>query len=285
MSWIWVLRGAWIVLPVTAGSALAGGLGELDAGVADVAAGVLWAAWGGGLVAMLVPSTVSLTAVRVVVPAAPVAVVLAVGTGHGGRLGGLGLAVAAAAFGAVVAPPTVDAFVDGSSYGSERRFALRAPLAVLLGPVLVAWAAAAAGPVAGLLLLADERWAVGIAAVVLGVPAAVVGARALHGLSRRWVVFVPSGVVLHDHMAVTDPLLMTRRLVAGLSLAEPSSDGVDLSLRAFGTPVAIRLREPVDVPLGQATGRVGETDDATTLLFSPVRPGALLEEAFERGLA
>ena len=56
-------------------------------------------------------------------------------------------------------------------------------------------AALAAGVVTGPQLLADRQWLIGGVAVAVGAAVGAVGARQLHLLSRRWLVFVPAGVV------------------------------------------------------------------------------------------
>ena len=104
-------------------------------------------------------------------------------------------------------PTTGDVLLNGSSYGHERRLPLRVPGPVLLGPLVLAWAAIVAPLVAGPLLLAARAWIAGAAVLVLGLPLAAVGVRSLHGLARRWLVLVPAGLVLHDHQALVEPVL------------------------------------------------------------------------------
>src|SRR5205085_2072504 len=98
---------------------------------------ILWAVWGAVLLASFAPRPLGLTALRV---AAPVAVVLAVvaapaaGAGKG-LLAVVGTAVAA---GLAFTPAVGYRFVNGAAYGEERRYPLRVPPALLLGPVPVA---------------------------------------------------------------------------------------------------------------------------------------------------
>src|SRR3546814_13032961 len=90
------------------------------------------------------------------------------------------------------------AFADGSSAGTGRRLQRRVPGPLLLGPLPLTWALGVVGPVAGPLLLAAEQWALGAAVLLVGAVPARLAVRALHGLARRWVVFVPAGMVLAD---------------------------------------------------------------------------------------
>jgi hypothetical protein len=283
---VWMARIAWFALPLTVGPALAAALGEASAPVQIVGATLAWIAWGTGLVAVLVPRTVGLTALRIGAPAAlAVALWAAATNGEVGPAEIVAVAWAAAAAAVVLFVPAVaDAFVDGSSYGPERRFVLRLPANLLLGPVELAWLAVAAGVVTGPLLLAARQWVAGAVAVAIGAPLVWLGLRALHQLSRRWVVYVPAGVVIHDPLALSDPVLFPKRSVRSLGAAAVDSEGTttDVSGRALGLVLELRLGEPVEIGLAaraQAERKV-ETD---RLLFTPARPGAVLTEAASRG--
>ncbi|MEY2464843.1 MAG: hypothetical protein QOH64_2981 [Acidimicrobiaceae bacterium] len=283
---VWMARIAWFALPLTVGPALAAALGEASAPVQIVGATLAWIAWGTGLVAVLVPRTVGLTALRIGAPAAlAVALWAAATNGEVGPAEIVAVAWAAAAAAVVLfVPALADAFVDGSSYGPERRFVLRLPANLLLGPVELAWLAVAAGIVTGPLLLAARQWVAGAVAVAIGAPLVWLGLRALHQLSRRWVVYVPAGVVIHDPLALSDPVLFPKRSVRSLGAAAVDSEGTatDVSGRALGLVLELRLGEPVEIGLAarvQAERKV-ETD---RLLFTPARPGAVLTEAASRG--
>lgn len=282
----WSLRACWLLLPVVAGPALADALDDRSRAVQLVGSGLAWAAWAVVLVASLVPRTVTLTVVRTVAPGA-VAVTgwTAVGADRPGWAAA-GVAAALACTLVAFAPAVADAFVDGSSYGDERRVALRAPLAVVLGPAALAWALGAAGVVTGPLLLAAEQWVPGGLAVAVGVPLAVVVARRLHVLSRRWLVFVPAGVVVHDPIATAEPVLLQRHLLrrVGPAPADAVEAGaVDLTGGALGLALELRTAEPISLGRRRGRGAV-EVEGADALLVTPGRPGTTLEVAAERHL-
>ena len=219
---------------------------------------------------------VGLTVVRIGGPASLAVAVWAAAAGGPPAVSDvIALAWAALVAAVSLAGATADVMVDGSSYGSERRFALRVPLALLLGPAEAAWAAVAAGLALGPLLLAAQQWLAGVVALVAGGAVAFVGARALHQLSRRWVVFVPAGVVLHDPLATKDPTLYPRRSVAGLGPALAGND-----VEGDGEADVHDLT-------GGAPGLVLEValTNGDRIRFTPVRPGAVLAEAAERRLA
>ena len=66
---LWVARVAWLLLPVTVGAAASRAGSDTSTAVHTVAAIELWALWAVGLVAALVPTTASLTVLRLLAPA------------------------------------------------------------------------------------------------------------------------------------------------------------------------------------------------------------------------
>lgn len=264
------------------GPALGEALDGSTRSVAVTGAVLAWGAWAAVLVAVIIPRTVSLTALRIVAPAALATANWAALAGSRGAADAVGVGWAAVTLVLAFAPTTGDTFVNGSSYGDERRMPLRVPGAVLLGPLLLTWPAATAAPIAVPLLAAADRWVAAVVVAAIGGPAAVVAVRALHGLSRRWVVFVPAGLVLHDLHAMIDPVLFPRRAIRRLGPAPADGDSaLDLTQRALGLALELELVEPTEVAPRRRDGRV-ETVPVDRLLFTPTRPGALLAEAARR---
>ena len=185
----------------------------------------------------------------------------------------------AAAWGAVLlvvalAAPTGDVFANGSSYGDERRLPLRAPTPLLLGPIPLTWLATVAGPVAAPLLLAAEQWVAGAIVVVVGGPLAYVGGRALHGLARRWVVFVPAGLVLHDLQALAEPVLFPRgRSPASARAVDDGVDALDLTLGALGLPLQLDLARARHRGVPDAAAGPSTWWRSQHVRFTPSRPG------------
>lgn len=277
----WALRLAWAVLPFTAGTALSDALDGRSRPVQVVASTGLWAAWSVVLAATLVAHPVSLTVVRA---AAPAATLLALATALGGHGSPLAVSTTALAMALAFLPETGTLLVNGAAYPNERRFLLRAPAPLLLGVLAVAWALALAAPVAGPLLLAARRWVAGGVLLIVGLPVTVVLARAIHGLSRRWVVFVPAGLVLHDPIALADPVLFRRKIISGLGPAPAGTGALDLTQAAPGLALELRLTEEVPLLRSRPGRRLGERASATAVLFTPTRPGAVLREAEARRL-
>lgn len=279
----WPLRAIWLLVPVLVGPALAAALDDRSRPVQVLGSALAWSLWAAALLATLVPRTATLTVVRIVVPgAAAVAGWAAVVTGDATTSAvAVGAAVLAAL--ALAAPGVSDAFVDGSSYGEEHRLALRVPFGLLLGPVPLAWLAVAGGVVAGPLLLAARQWVIGGAALAAGAVAAALGVRQLHLLSRRWLVFVPAGVVVHDPLTLTEPVLLPRHLVERVGPAPAGSGALDVTGGALGLVLEIAAREPFDVGVRRGRDRE-ERPGVTALLVVPTQPASALEVAAARRL-
>jgi hypothetical protein len=279
---LWASRAVWVAVGLAGSSALGGALADASTPVQAVALVGGWAAWAAVLLALLVPRSIGLTAVRAGAPAAVAALASGAWRGPAGLDDAVALALAVAAAGLALSAPVADALVDGSSYGDERRFALRTPPR-LLPAAAVAWLLAVAVPAAGVLLLAARSWVLGAVLVVAGVAGARLGAPALHRLSRRWLVFVPAGVVVHDHLVLAEPVLLRRTAVQSLGPAEPGP-AIDLTDGAGGLAVAILLNAPVELALVQARGRDRHAAPALTdrVLVAPLRPGAVVATARDR---
>lgn len=281
----WLVRGLWAALPFTAGPALAAALDGASGPVRFVASAGLWLGWAVGMVATFVPHPISLTALRVVAPAAVVAAVAAAVAGHASPLA---LAWAAVACAWSFAPFVGTVCVNGPAYPDERRYLLRPPGPLLNGPLPLAWAVTVAGIGAGPLLLAARRWVLGGLVLAVGWPLAALLLKSMHNLSRRWAVFVPAGLVLHDPMVLFDPVLFRRQDVTALRLRPGRGRGpssVDVSQRAPGLGLEMELDPPSTLTLLKPGRREGEPVDASRLHFAPTRPGAVMAEAHRRRIA
>ncbi|HEX3426640.1 MAG TPA: hypothetical protein VHT30_10950 [Acidimicrobiales bacterium] len=279
----WVVRVAWVILPFAAGPAFGAALHPHSEAVRLAAEIILWGGWALVLVGTLVPWPVALTALRLCAPAATAAAVAAAATGRPSLLAATG-AIVISALDAVLAlaPATGAMYVNGPAYPNERRFPLRPPGALLLGPIEVSWAVVVGAPTAGVLLLAARNWLAGGLVLLLGLPAAFVLIRSLHALSRRWVVFVPAGVVLHDPLSLLDPVLFTRQTIESLHPAPADSDSLDLTQGSAGLALELVLREKVPMTRSKPGKVFGEQGASARLLFTPTRPGQVLAEARQR---
>ena len=286
----------WLALPFTAGATLDAAL-DGRSSLARWTIGLLaWGLWALGAGVLAVPRTSGLTIARFVVPLAVVVTLIAavVAASNEADTEYLGIATAigisAAAIAAVLAlsAPFGDRCVNGSSYGAERRFALRPTAAMVIAAPLL-WLLVVGAAIAGPLLIAGGLVLVGSIATVAGWLAAVVVVRRVHVLSRRWLVLVPAGVVVHDPLVLTDSLLVQRRSLAGLGPAPADTDARDLTGGAFGLALEVRLSEPASILTNAARREAGGSltapgEQVTAVLVAASRPGAVVHEAAARRL-
>ena len=285
MAWLWCARLTWVLLPVTAGSALGDALDGWSTSPARVAAVLLWVAWTAALIALLAPRPWGLTTLRVVAPSAVVVALLTAGSTSAGSAALAGVSCAVAATLALSAP-VAQAAGNAIAYGDEVRFPLRTPLSLFLGPVPLAVALVACGISVGPLLIADGRYVAGIPVTVAGFGVAYAFARSLHALARRWLVLVPAGVVVVDPLTLVDPVLMRREQITGVrrSLDDPAVTPLDLRLGTPAGTIVLSLREPQS--FARRRGRHdAEIHDAEIILISTVRADELVRTAATRRLA
>src|SRR5438093_7539764 len=249
---LWLVRLAWASLPLTAGPAAGDALAGWSTPPRTVAEVLLWAVWATSLLALLAPHPIGLTVRRVVAPAfVALAAIVAVTQSADAAPAVVALVATVVAAGLVIGLPAVSfACANGVAYGDERRYPLRTPPVLWLGPLPVAPLLVAAGLAAGPLLLADGRVVAGAVALVAGFLVAALAARSLHSLSRRWAVLVPAGLVLVDSMTLPDPVLFPRERIESLRVmqrGEPVPPGaLDLRLGARRGSMALTLDRPTE---------------------------------------
>lgn len=271
-----------MLLPITVGAVMEDALAEAARPSQVVCAVGAWALWALVLVGLFVRRPWALTAARIAGPGPfVVAIVAAVASNTSWWSIGHGVVIVAV----LLLPETAGDIVDGLSYGDERRMMLRVPFALCLGPLPLVWTLAVAGAATGPLLLAARQWVAGGLLTAVGLPVAWLGVRSLHQLSRRWIVFVPNGFVIHDLLAAREPFLLRRQDITSIGPAPVDIDLeddrlVDVSQNALGVVVEVRLDGEIElVPRAQGVSQVRVAD---RILFSPTRPGAMLQEARRR---
>ncbi len=280
---VWGLRSIWLLLPVLVGPAVADALHDMGPTPRSTASIALWVLWAVGLTATLIPLPLTLTVLRLGGPAVAALAVWSAEATNANVHAAFALIAAALIGLATFAAPVADRFVDGASYGDERRFLLRAPgpVALVLGPA--ATVVAIAGATVGPIMLLDSRWVAGGIATALGATLAAMAVRSLHRLVRRWIVFVPAGFVLHDHLALAEPTLLQRAGLEHLGAAPSNTCADDLTQHARGLAIEIRCRRPHDVLPAGLRGEV-EVRTVDAFLCSPARPDVVLAEAALRRL-
>lgn len=282
-AWPWAIRLVWVTLPVAIGPLIDVGLEKNSRSVQLVLLVLSWAVWGCGLVAVLVFHPIGLVGLRVATASALVfASVLAVRIHSAADRSIVGVGASLIAVMVTFAAETGHLCVNGPAYPNERRFLLRPPAVMLLGAIPVAGALVGAGVVAGPLLLAAKSWVAGVIVLLVGAGGAFVGARSLYGFTRRFVVFVPAGFVLHDLAVIREPVLFRKQTVESISPADAAADALDLTATAPGLAVEVRLHEKTEITRITRRNDPGDTGSTARFLIMATLPGRLVGEARAR---
>lgn len=246
----------------------------------------VWAWWLGSatvLAALVARGAAALTVSRLVVPLAAPAMVLAWAAGGEAVWCGVGLALAVLSVLLMFSAEVGEAMVQGGAYGHERRFLLRPPATVLL-PMALSWLMWASAVLAAVLLLSASRWPGGIAAAAAAAGLSWWLSRRFHRLSRRWLVLVPAGVVVHDHLVLGETLMVQRSNVSDVRLALADTQAADLTGPAAGHAVEVSVREMVLAVLPTTRQHPkGKALHVAAFLVSPSRPGRALRAVAEAG--
>ena len=278
----WGARIAWLAVAVLGGEAIGDALSSHSRPVQVTGTVGAWITWGVVALALLVPSTVSLTVVRTIVPAAVVASVLAAVESDDAVAAVTCVALSVLALAMVAVGEFGQSFAQASAYGDERRFVLRPPVAYLVAAAL-SWCVLCAVALAGPLLLAAGAWALGLPLTVLAVALAVYLGRRFHRLSRRWAVLVPAGIVVHDHLVLAETAMFPRRTLRHVALALAGTEAADLTGPAAGMAVEIGLTDVPTVVLAPSRAAPrGTALHVRSVLIAPSRPGRMLAEAARR---
>jgi hypothetical protein len=281
---LWVVRALWLALPFTLLESIIDATSSTPDATRLTAQALFWVLWAAAFLISLLPLPSTLTILRILTPLAPAASLCAAVVTVPDAAGWAGLAVGTVATVIVMSAPVGDWFVDGASYGDERRFALRPPMALLLGPLPVAWLLTVGPLLAGILLFANGVYPVGVPLVLFGIATAWWGVFATWRLARRWLVFVPAGVTLVDDMALAEPVLFARRALRRIGPAHVDSAALDLSVGAPGLVIEMALTDPVELVPAIGRDKVKDPREVDAVLVVPSRPGTVLDHAESRSL-
>jgi hypothetical protein len=152
---------------------------------------------------------------------------------------------------------------------------LRPPIAVIL-PIVVLWLV-----VLGSGAVANRATSLPVAFGALCVFAAV-GTFALRRatvLARRWLVFVPAGIAVHDPLMLQDTFMVRRHDIRGLAAAARDTTAFDATGTTWGVVLELTLSHPHDVSLSPFGTRMTKTLDRLhvgAVLVAPSRPSTAL---------
>ena len=225
-----------------------------------------WFLWTGVGASLLVPSPISLTIMRTVVPLSVVVSVVA----------SQPLAVFCSVVALIVcmSPVFVDAMVQGGAYGDETRFALRTPLPYVV-PAVVAWLLYTAALIGGSLFLAARQYIFGAVLVAIGILLSRTIPRRLHRLARRWLVLVPVGIVVHDHLVLHETIMAHSGKILSVTRTSDIGEAADLTGGVVGDRITIALTEADKVVLSAITAKALGTTEALHVKMFCIAPRRL----------
>ncbi len=272
-----VLRGLLSCLPFI-GAGVGGLLDDRSTAVQMTGTTLAWAVWGTVVLASFISHPITLTVLRIgtpVVASFMIFVVFNQGT-FGGQIisAAVSVAVLLLSFSAEIG----SIYVQASAYGDEKRFALRPPV-VLIAPILLSALVAELSIIAFPLLVAARNWSVATVSLAgLYVSAKYLLPR-IHLLSRRWLVFVPAGVVVHDEIVLSTNLMIRKQDLSQIQLARDNSAAADLSALTWGVPLEFSFNKPIDISLTSIGAKHLNTVSAIhaqSILIATSRPGSVL---------
>ena len=222
-----------------------------------------WLLWTGVGASLLVPSPMSLTIVRIVVPLSVVISIVA----------SQPIAVFCSVVTLIVcaSPVFVDAMVQGGAYGDETRFALRTPLPYVV-PAIIAWAIYTTSLVGGSLLLAAQQYVIGAILLALGLFLSRTIPKRIHRLARRWLVLVPVGVVVHDHLVLHETIMAPSAKIMSVVRTAEVGEAADLTGGTIGDRITITLTEADKVVMSAITAKTLGTTEALHVKMFCIAP-------------
>ncbi len=194
----------------------------------------------------------------------------------------VGLALASAAV--VSSAEFGRAFAQASAYGHEQRYPLRPPPAYLVAAA-AAWMLMSGGRTGwATCSLPRSNGSPALSCACLAIIIAVWSWPRWHKLSRRWLVIVPVGVVIHDHLILGETLMLRRQEVG----RRTSGTGRHAGVRPHRPGLRPRARD-LDHRIGHrdpgrlAEGTARQSHSPHGLLGGAVTPGSSV--ACDRGAA
>jgi len=264
-----ILRGAWLGAALLPGTLVAPDTSPL-------AVWVVWTLWASVAIGVLVPHPLSLTVIRFFAPLVTLHAAWMVAADDGTRWSAIGGVVALIAVSIVAFLPAYgEVHAQAAAYGHERRHLLRPPVAVVL-PVALLWSLVA---VAATFAVYSESLVVAGIASAAGASVGTCALRRALVLARRWLVFVPAGIAVHDPLVLRDTFMVRSHDVRGLRIAAADTEAFDTTCVTWGEALELQLAHPHDVSLSQFGARIGRTLDrlhVTALLVAPSRPSRAL---------
>jgi len=238
----------------------------------------IWLLWSIALLCTLVPSSSALTAIRLALPTifvivAAAAVAIGISSGVAAAL-----AISLLASLLIFSGDIGDSFVQLAAYGDERRYLLRCPPAMLLVQVL-SWLVWLTLTIVAINLLASDALILGAIVAIAALLLTIILPRRFHRFSRRWLVSVPAGLVIHDHVVLAETAMFMNNAVIEVGIDLAPSEAADLSGKCSGVGLLIALKD-FDTVVLAATPKTpgGSAIHVKSMRVCPTRPGRAITE-------
>lgn len=280
---LWVARVAWVALALIP-SGIAPTLASHGRSSQVVFTLGAWALWGLGTLAIFWLSPYSLSTLRMVAPLAAAGLVgfvfASLSTFNEVAFGDVawplvGVAVAVLALVCIFLPTFGSLHVQASAYGDEKRLLLRVP-AAQVAPIVVSYVVMVAFPVATLFAVGGEVWWLAALCLVPSVFLFRVVVKSLHRFSRRWLVVVPAGVVVHDELLLAETFMVRTSSVTRVELSATSGEALNLSGDVAGVRrqmmLVIQLRDAEKLAVSPYLAKMLGTLDALHVQSYAVAP-------------
>ena len=255
---------------------VANALDDVDGGTKVIASISLWALWAVLLTSVAIPSSITLTALRLAAPAHAV-IVIVTATTELDAGSAIAVVLTAATTSVAFMAEIGSYFVQRSAYGDEQRFLLRCPAPMAIVQILM-WALWVSSAIVGALALVNEAWVAGGVLVALAIGGLVFLPQRFHRLSRRWLVKVPAGIVVHDHVLLAETAMFARNALAAVEMTRgPIGDDADLAGGGRTPGLRITLHDFDTVVMAASAGHPGgRAIHVRSFRIRPSRPGRAL---------
>jgi hypothetical protein len=274
---VWILRASWVALLFASPWHVAAHH-STPVNVVLIVGG--WTLGAVGLLSSIALTPVGLTAARLATVPQIVLVASQLQRAYGDGQDTIAITAAIIAVAGVTAlissSHVTQAMVQASAYGEETRFPLRTPLPYM-APAIVVQLAYTAAIVIGPLLIAARSYVLGAIVTMIAIAASFKVPRRLHLLARRWLVIVPAGVVVHDHLVLGETFMVRRSNFLGAKPTNSPGDEADLTGGVIGRRLVLSLATPDKVVLAPLTTRMLGTTEAlhvTSFAIAPCRLNA-----------
>jgi len=206
-------------------------------------------------------------------------IVAVVAIANGTSIGVIGaLAISLLASLLVMSAEIGNSFIELAAYGDERRYLLRCPPAMLVVQILswIVWLALA---FVAINFFDNEAFVPGGIAAIAAVFLTIALPPRFHRFSRRWLVSVPAGLVIHDHVVLAETAMFMHNAVIEIGIETAQSEAADLSGKCAGLGLVITLKD-FDTVVFAATPKTpgGSAIHVKSMRVCPTRPGRAVTE-------